>query len=229
MNSPLSTLARPQEALGPLKLGSRLRKYEIRQLIGQGGYASVYRARDTILKRDVAIKVIHRIGGVTDDMLRRGQAEAVFLNKTRHPGIVEVYDADVTDGGLFYIVMELLVGRSLHDVLHEHRRLAVEEALSLVVQVADAVNAAHQLGAIHRDLKPENIFVLSGNTTKILDFGIAKFVNDVGAKTTAKDALQGSVLYMSPEHVQGIKVGTRTDIYALGIILYRALLGEHPV
>lgn len=218
-----------EERLGPLRIGSRLRKYEIVELIGQGGYASVYKARDTIFHRDVAIKVIHRIGGVTEDMMRRGQAEAAFLNKIRHPNIVEVFDADLTSSGLLYIVMELLVGRSLYEVLREHQRLAVEETLGLAIQVAEAVDAAHRLGAIHRDLKPENIFVTANNVIKVLDFGIAKFVNDVAAKTTAKDALQGSVLYMSPEHVQGIRVGPRTDIYALGLIMYRALFGEHPV
>lgn len=213
---------------GPLKIGARLRKYEILALIGRGGYASVYHARDTIFKRDVAIKVIHRMGEVTEDMVRRGQAEAIFLSKMRHPNIVEVFDADITDGGLLYIVMELLVGRTLIAALREHRRLAVEEALDLGSQIATAVEAAHQLGAIHRDLKPENIFITAGNVIKVLDFGIAKFVDDVSAKTTAKDALQGSVLYMSPEHVQAMKVTPRTDIYALGIILYRILYGEHP-
>lgn len=213
---------------GPLKIGARLRKYEILALIGRGGYASVYRARDTIFNRAVAIKVIHRIGGANEDMVRRGQAEATFLTEISHPNIVKVYDADITDGGLLYIVMELLVGRTLFDALCEHGRLAVEEALLIGSQIATAVQAAHQKGAIHRDLKPENIFITAQNTAKVLDFGIAKFVNDVGAKTTAKDALQGSVLYMSPEHVKGTKVGTRTDIYALGMILYRALYGEHP-
>jgi serine/threonine-protein kinase len=214
---------------GPLKIGSRLRKYEILALIGRGGHASVYHARDTIFRRDVAIKVIHRLGEVTEDMVLRGQSEARFLSQMRHPNIVEVYDADVTDGGLLYIVMELLVGRTLFEVLREHRRLAVEEALNIGVQIATAVEAAHQLGAIHRDLKPENIFITANNVAKVLDFGIAKFFNDVAAKTTAKDALQGSVLYMSPEHVQSKKVGPRTDIYALGIVLYRTLYGEHPV
>ncbi|MGC4070825.1 MAG: protein kinase [Polyangiaceae bacterium] len=214
---------------GPLKIGSRLRKYEILALIGRGGHASVYHARDTIFRRDVAIKVIHRLGEVTEDMVLRGQSEARFLSQMRHPNIVEVYDADITDGGLLYIVMELLVGRTLFEVLREHRRLAVEETLNIGVQIATAVEAAHQLGAIHRDLKPENIFITADNVAKVLDFGIAKFFNDVAAKTTAKDALQGSVLYMSPEHVQSKKVGPRTDIYALGIVLYRILYGEHPV
>lgn len=229
MSMPPAALESTKGDHSPLKLGSRLRKYEILQLIGQGGYASVYRARDTFFQRDVAIKVIHRLGGVTEDMVRRGKAEAVFLNKVRHPNIVEVYDADVTDGGMLYIVMEHLTGRTLQEVLREHRRLAVEEVLSMTVQIADAVEAAHALGAIHRDLKPDNIFVTAPNRLKVLDFGIAKFMNAVGAKTTAKDALQGSVLFMSPEHVQGIKVGKRTDIYALGIILYTALYGNHPI
>lgn len=213
---------------GPLKIGSRLRKYEILALIGRGGYASVYHARDTIFKRDVAIKVIHRMGDVTEDMMRRGQAEATFLAKFRHPNIVEVYDADFTDSGLLFIVMELLIGRTLYAALREHHRLAVEEALLIGCKVATAVGAAHEMGAIHRDLKPDNIFITANNGVKVLDFGIAKFVNDVAAKTTAKDALQGTVLYMSPEHVQGAKIGVHTDIYALGIILYRILYGEHP-
>jgi eukaryotic-like serine/threonine-protein kinase len=216
-------------AEGPLKSGETfLSKYEIRELIGQGGHACVYHAVNTFMGRDVAIKVLHRPGGIDRESLRRGQAEAQLLNRLRHPNIVEVIDAGMTDKGLLYIVMELLRGRSLREVLSEHGNLSVEEVLDIGAQVADGVHAAHAMSAIHRDLKPENVFVTTDQRTKILDFGIAK-VADATAWTTDKDVAHGTVLYMSPEQLQLHKLTPRSDIYALGVIMYEALLGRHPI
>ena len=196
--------------------------------IGRGGYASVYHAFDTILQRDVAIKVLHRVGGVSDDMLRRGVVEAQLMCQLHHKNIVQVYDANITEGGLLYLVMELLVGRTLFQVLRHYERLAVEEACSIGIQIADAVEAAHQRGAIHRDLKPENVFITEDNVVKVLDFGIAKVVHGARGNTTRPDAIQGTVLYMSPEQIAGHKLTGRCDIYALGNILFETLYGTHP-
>jgi serine/threonine protein kinase len=214
---------------GPLAIGAVfLGKYEIRSLIGRGGHACVYHAVNSFMGRHVAIKVLHRPGGVEREALRRGQAEAQLLNRLRHPNIVEVSDAGMTDDGLLYIVMELLEGRSLREVLNEHGALSVEEALGIAGEIAEGLHAAHATGAIHRDLKPENVFVTRTGAVKILDFGIAK-VADLAAWTTDEGTAHGTVLYMSPEQLQLAKLTPRSDIYALGVVTYELLLGRHPV
>jgi serine/threonine-protein kinase len=216
-------------ANGPLRPGETfLSKYEVRDLIGQGGNACVYHAVNSFMGRHVAIKVLHRAGGIDRESLRRGQAEAQILNRLRHPSIVEVIDAGITDTGLLYIVMELLRGRSFRDVVNEHGALTVDEVLDLALQVADGVHAAHQMGVIHRDLKPENLFVTSGSRVKILDFGIAK-IADAAAWTTDKEVAHGTVLYMSPEQLELQKLTPASDVYTLGVIMYEALVGKHPI
>lgn len=216
-------------AFGPLAIGSAfLGKYDILSLIGRGGHACVYHAVNSFMGRHVAIKVLHRPGGVEREALRRGQAEAQLLNRLRHPNIVEVIDAGMTDDGLLYIVMELLEGRSLREVLNEHGALSVEEALGVAEEIAVGLQAAHETGAIHRDLKPENVFVTRSGVVKILDFGIAK-VADATAWTTDEGTTHGTVLYMSPEQLQLQKLTARSDIYALGVVTYELLAGRHPV
>ena len=212
---------------GPLGRGSKLLKYEIEAELGRGGHAWVYRALDPFLGRRVAIKVLHRAGGVSDELLRRGQLEAQLLVRLRHPNIVEVIDAGVTNQGQLYIVMELLRGQPLRSVLRHHGRLRVDEALPLFRQVAEGVELAHREKAVHRDLKPENIFVGPENRPKVLDFGIAKVAGAVGI-TTQKDLVHGTMLYMSPEQLQGVGATARSDVYALGTVMYEALLGRHP-
>jgi serine/threonine protein kinase len=214
---------------GPLEIGALfLGKYEVLALIGRGGHACVYHAVNSFMGRHVAIKVLHRPGGIDRDALRRGQAEAQILNRLRHPNIVEVSDAGLTEDGLLYIVMELLEGRSLREVLNQHGSLDVHEVLALATEIAEGLHAAHVTGAIHRDLKPENVFVTRKDGIKILDFGIAK-VADAAAWTTDKDVAHGTALYMSPEQLQLAKLTPRSDIYALGVVMYEALLGRHPV
>ncbi len=214
---------------GPLKIGEIFRSsYEIRALIGRGGHAWVYHACHRFIGRHVAIKILHRVGGVSKDMLRRGQAEAQIQHKLDHPNIVKVDDAGVTDDGLLYIIMELLRGRPIRDALQEYGHLEVEEVLRFGAQVTDAMQVAHDGGVIHRDLKPENVFLVAENKPKVLDFGIAKIV-DKAAWTTEKDMVLGTVLYMSPEQLQARPLSARSDIYALGVIMYEALVGRHPV
>jgi serine/threonine protein kinase len=213
----------------PVEIGSMVSKYQILDVIGRGGYAWVYRATDTFLGRDVAIKILHRAGGVTPDMLRRGQAEAKLLIRLRHPNIVETFDAGMTDRGLLFIVMELLVGRSLFAALRELGRLTEDEALPIFIQIAEAVAYAHSMGAIHRDLKPENIFITANEGAKVLDFGIAKITDDGVPVTTKKDVWLGTVLYMSPEQVQGWHVSFGSDIYSLGTVFWEVLGGVHPM
>jgi serine/threonine-protein kinase len=212
---------------GPLRLGEKFQKYVIRRLVGRGGHAWVCHGHDPFLERDVAIKVLHRPGGATRDMLRRGHAEAKLLYRLKHPNIVEVLDAGITDEGLLYIVMELLEGRTLREILRARGRLSVRDALPLFVRMTEGVEAAHSAGAIHRDLKPENVFLLHDNTPKILDFGIAKLVDSAGI-TTEKDVLHGTMLYMAPEQLDGYRATARSDVYAFGLTLYETLVGRHP-
>jgi serine/threonine protein kinase len=213
---------------GPLRIGGRFLKYTIQALLGTGGHAWVYQGHDPFLDVQVAIKILHRPGGVTKDMLRRGQAEAKLLYRLKHENIVNVLDAGITDEGLLYIVMELLEGETLRRLLLRKGRLALPDALPLFASIADGVEAAHAFKAVHRDLKPENIFVLDGQQPKVLDFGIAKVV-DAAGWTTEKDVIHGTVLYMAPEQLHGEKATARADIYALGLIVFEALAGRHPL
>jgi serine/threonine protein kinase len=212
---------------GPLKIGSRFLKYEVKALLGRGGHAWVYHGFDAFMGRNVAVKIVHRTGGVTRDMLRRGQAEAQFLSRLKHPNIVEVIDAGMTDEGLLYIVMELLQGRSLYDIIREEKKLEMQEALTVFAAIADALQAAHDAGAIHRDLKPGNVYVVKDNRPKVLDFGIAKIVD--AAWTTQQDIVLGTVFYMSPEQLQARNLTRHTDIYSLGVMLYEVLSGVHYI
>jgi len=213
---------------GPLNPGQTFMSYEIGPLIGHGGHAWVYQAFHRFMRRDVAIKVLRSKEDINKDRLRRGQVEAQIESRIRHPNIVEVFDAGLTDDGLFYIVMELLRGRSLHDALTARGRLDVDEALRLAIQIAEGMQAAHDQGIIHRDLKPANIFLMAQNQLKIIDFGIAKVLDTAGF-TTEKDMVLGTLYYMSPEQIQARPLTPRTDVFSLGVILYEALAGEHPI
>ncbi len=210
----------------PLEIGSYFAGYRVLALIGQGGHACVFRVHDEFLDKYFALKVLYRAGGVTPEMMKRGQAEAQFLSSVRHPYIVEVIRAGI-ENGLLFIVMELLEGRALRLVQQQAGRLEVEEVLALSAQVAEAVAYAHEHKAIHRDLKPDNVFVCRENRAKVLDFGIAKLV-DQGGWTTQRNIVVGTILYMSPEQVQGMKLGPETDVYSLGLIMFTLLFGRHP-
>ncbi|HEY0467715.1 MAG TPA: serine/threonine-protein kinase, partial [Polyangiaceae bacterium] len=216
------------EQPGPLQIGARfLDKYEIRGQLGRGGQAFVYHGQHLFTGREVAIKIVHSARGMTSEMLERGKAEARALGKLDHPNIVVMHDAGVTDDGLFYIVMELLRGRTLRAALTAHGRFGIEEVLQLSIQSAEAVQVAHEFELIHRDLTPDNIYLTRDNRVKVLDFGIAKVLNEIGF-TTHRDIVMGSVLYMSPEQVQGLPLTPRSDICALGLIMFEMLVGKHP-
>lgn len=218
----------PADQSGPLLVGARfLEKYRIRKQIGRGGQAWVYLGEHIFTGREVAIKIAHSARGMTQEMLERGRAEARALGKLDHPNIVVMHDAGVTDDGSFYIVMELLRGRSLRSALWAHGHFSIREVLDLATSVADAVQAAHEIGLIHRDLTPDNVYLTRNNRVKVLDFGIAKMLNEIGF-TTHKDIVMGSILYMSPEQVQGLALTPRSDVCALGLMMFEMLLGNHP-
>jgi len=212
---------------GPLTVGAQFLKFEICALLGQGEHGWVYDGYDPFLDRHVAIKVIPNPLDRGRELQRRAQLEARVLCKLQHRNVVHVIDAGVSDEGAVYIVMELLHGRTLRDAIRDYRQLSVAEALSLGAQIADGVQAAHEHGALHRDLKPENVFLAADNTVKVLDFGIAKLM-DSAAATSPRELLNGTLLYMSPEQLQGSGLTPRSDIYALGTVLYEALAGHPP-
>jgi eukaryotic-like serine/threonine-protein kinase len=215
---------------GPLRAGETfLGKYEVRGILGHGGHAFVYEAYDPFLDRAVALKVIKSPQDTGGNLGKRARAEAQVLSRIDHKNLVKVLDAGISDG-LVYLIMEKLVGRTLRDVLKDLHRLSLAEALTIGLQVTEGVDVAHRQQVIHRDLKPENIFIEAGNSVKVLDFGIAKVLGVAGHRpeTTERDLLQGTVLYMSPEHLQGFGVTPKSDIYALGTILFEALYA-HPL
>jgi len=213
---------------------SQLGPYRIGTLIGSGGMGEVYRAHDSRLQRDVAVKVLPASYSADQDRLRRFEQEARAVAALNHPNILSIYDVGTTDG-VPYIVSELLEGETLRQVL-SRSRLPVRKAIELGTQLAHGLAAAHERGIVHRDLKPENIFVTHAGRVKILDFGLAKLrqphvlADTIGDGGTALETKAGQVLgtvgYMSPEQVRGSAADHRSDIFSLGSILYEMLSGQ---
>jgi eukaryotic-like serine/threonine-protein kinase len=223
-------------SLGP---GTRIGPYEIVSSIGAGGMGEVYRARDTRLKRDVAIKILPESFAVDPERLARFQREAEVLASLNHPNIAHVYGLEQADG-VQALVMELVEGPTLADRIAQGP-IPVDEALPIAKQIAEALEAAHEQGIIHRDLKPANIKITPNGDVKVLDFGLAKALEPVGA--TGRDAtlsptitspamitgvgvLLGTAAYMSPEQARGKAVDKRSDIWAFGCVLYEMLTGR---
>ena len=202
-------------------------RYEVKERIGEGATALVYRAWDRELKRVVALKVLRESAGLSETARLRFRREAQAAAGLVHPHVVTVYDAGEA-GGRLYIVMELLEGRSLRELLND-RNATQKAILQLIEKAARGVAAAHGKGVVHRDLKPANILVSASGEPKVGDFGLAHLVDSDSVVTRAGTVL-GTPLYMSPEQVEGnLKDQTpRTDVYALGAILYEALAGVPP-
>ena len=210
-------------------------RYEIVKLIGEGGMGRVFQARQISMNRMVALKLLRAQLATDDHLLARFQQEAHAVSKLRHPNTIIVYDYGKTEDGYLFIAMELLGGRSLASILSAETRLTPQRALHIIEQVSGAVAEAHQFGIVHRDLKPENIQIdkvaNDPDFAKVLDFGIAKMIHGEGETENRKTltmagAVFGTPHYMSPEQVHGQKVDHRTDIYALGVILYELLTGK---
>jgi Tol biopolymer transport system component len=222
----------------PLQPGVRLGPYEVIELIGVGGMGEVYRARDTKLGRDVALKLLPPEFTADADRVARFQREARLLASLNHPCIGAIYGLDETDGVL-KLVLELIEGETLAQRVRR-RPLRVAEALSVARQVADAVATAHDAGIVHRDLKPANIKLTVEGVAKVFDFGLAKVqVEEAGsaqltqtptvtADRTSVGTVMGTVAYMSPEQARGLAVDRRTDLWAFGCVLYEMLTGRPP-
>lgn len=208
-------------------------QYRILRVLGEGGMGTVYEAEQVRPRRRVAIKAI-RPGRVSRSMLRRFEYEAHLLARLQHPGIAQVFEADVqiVDRQVqAYIAMELVAGRRIDDFALS-RRLSVDERVRLFIQVCDAVQHAHQVGIIHRDLKPANILITDSGQPKVLDFGVARAVeeDDSAPTLTHQNHIVGTLAYMSPEQVMSrADLDVRADVYSLGVILYRLLTGVMPI
>jgi serine/threonine-protein kinase len=179
----------------------------------------------------VAIKVLDLAMARNPQALGRFRREIEAGRLLDHPTIIKVLDSGVAENGDRYMVMELLEGRSLRDVLHEEKRLVAPRAVRLAIQVTNALVEAHGRGIIHRDLKPENIFETRDGRVKVIDFGLVKFTEDdpAGRTLTRKGMTVGSIQYMAPEAIEAAAPDPRSDLYALGIILYECIAGEHPI
>ena len=217
--------------------GARLGPYEIVAAIGAGGMGEVYKARDTRLGRDVAIKVLPAGFAEDAERLRRFEREAKATAALSHPNILEVHDVGTFEG-VPYLVEELLEGESLKERI-ERGALAAPEALSIAMQIARGLAVAHEKGIVHRDLKPANVFLTNHGAVKILDFGLAKLVEGVplgDAETlthaptgaTGFGQVLGTVAYMAPEQARGLPVDQRADVFAFGVVVYEMVAGERP-
>src|SRR5262245_51989023 len=215
----------------PLSVGTRLGPYEILAKLGEGGMGEVFRARDTRLDRDVALKVLPSAIAQDAERLQRFDQEARATAALNHPNILVVHDIGA-DRAIPYVVSELLEGQTLRQLL-QAGALPSRKATDYAVQVANGLAAAHDRGIVHRDLKPENVFVTKDGRAKILDFGLAKLVPAAAAGATQTTAMQtdpGTVLgtagYMSPEQLRGEEVDARSDIFSLGAMLYEMYTGR---
>ena len=200
-------------------------RYELLELIGQGGMADVYLAQDIILNRTIAIKILRTSLAKDPIYVTRFQREASAAAALSHKNIVEIYDVG-EDEDKFYIVMEYVPGMTLKELILKRGAVHVVEAIDIMKQVISGISKAHQLGIIHRDLKPQNILVTDSGVAKIADFGIASMQSL--AQVTQTDVIMGSLHYLAPELARGEKATAQSDVYALGIVFYELLRGEVP-
>ena len=203
-------------------LGNR---YEIIERIGSGGMATVYKAKCLVLKRFVAVKVLRDEFTTDEEFIKRFNVEAQAVASLTHPNIVSVYDVG-HEGNLYYIVMELVKGKTLKEIIVEDGALGWKWSVKIAMQIASALETAHRNNIIHRDIKPHNIIITEDGVAKVTDFGIAKAVSN--STITAFGTTIGSVHYFSPEHARGGFTDARSDLYSLGVVMYEMVTGRVP-
>ena len=201
-------------------------RYEIITKVGNGGMATVYKAKDTLLNRFVAVKILRDEFTTDQEFIKRFEAEAQAAASITHPNIVSVYDVGNQDN-LYYIVMELIQGKTLKEIiLEEGGPLPWKWSVNIAIQIASALEVAHKNNVIHRDIKPHNIIITEDGVAKVTDFGIAKAVSN--STITAFGTTIGSVHYFSPEHARGGFTDAKSDLYSLGVVMYEMLTGKLP-
>ncbi len=200
-------------------------RYEVEELVGHGGMSSVYKARDSLLERHVALKILHEQYNADEDFVERFKREARSVAQLQHPNIVTVIDRGEADGRQF-IVFEYIEGENLKELVVRKGRLAIREALEIALEVARGLSFAHQNGIIHRDVKPQNVLLNGDGQAKVTDFGIARSLDTDGMTQTG--AVLGTSNYIAPEQASGQRVGAHSDVYALGTVVYESLAGEVP-
>ncbi|MDQ3962630.1 MAG: Stk1 family PASTA domain-containing Ser/Thr kinase [Actinomycetota bacterium] len=203
-------------------------RYAVLERVGGGGMAEVYRARDDLLGREVAIKVLHERFSKDRSFVERFRREAQSAANLNHPNVVSLYDYG-SDDDTYFIVMEYIDGRSLADIISAEGPLLPERAAEIASDVAKALDRAHSGGLVHRDIKPSNIMITNSGQTKVTDFGIARALGGNGEQTMTQTGMViGTASYLAPEQAQGNPVDGRSDVYALGVVLFEMLTGDPP-
>jgi serine/threonine-protein kinase len=218
----MASAAATQSTLGP---GSILGNYLIISQIGEGGMGVVYKAMDTVLDRTVALKILPPHLLQSPDFMHRFRTEAYAQARLNHPNIVTLYSMLEIPAG-FVLVMEYVEGQTLQQRIHSEGPLAPDNALSIFEKALQGVAYAHHMGIVHRDLKPDNVFITQKNEVKIMDFGVAKILDN--KEPTRSRSMVGTLLYISPEQINGRDADIRSDIYTLGISLFEAVTGRLP-
>lgn len=201
-------------------------RYEVGRVLGAGGAAEVFLARDKVLNRTVALKVLDRRLTFEGSFASRFEREACLAASLSHPNVVTVYDLGKTGSGSPYIAMECVGGGTLKDLIEADGPLEVRHAARLALEISHALEEAHWCGLIHRDIKPQNVLLTDGGEAKVADFGVAKVTETTSL--TEPGSLVGSVHYLSPEQAAGQEITPRSDLYSLGIVLYEMLSGTRP-
>ena len=206
-------------------------RYELGSVVGSGGMSVVYSATDTLLGREVAVKMLRSELARDANFRERFRREAQNAGRLNHPAIVAIYDTGETlhDGqSTPYIVMELVKGRNLKDIVADGGPLSPDEAATTLIPVCEALQVSHDAGIVHRDIKPANVMITNTGVVKIMDFGIARALDDVTSHMTQTSAVIGTAQYLSPEQARGKPVDGRSDLYALGCLMYDIMVGHPP-